>query len=261
MIQYSEINNLYYILPLIGFGVGLFGTMLGGGGGFLIIPVLTLLLGIPAHSAVLTSLVSTVPIGVAGTLGHHKKQNVDLKVAGMFALAGITGAFVGAYVTRFFSSEQLKTGFGLYSIFIAGHIARNTRRKENEQLNGQLNKKDKITRTSFFGVSAGLITGSFGTSGTAPIVAGLFSLRIPLKMVVGTSLLVVLANTAFAAGVHMFHATVDLTIVLLLTAGSLLGSILGPRYLSKIKTDRTEGKIKYVYAGITFLIGVLMIWG
>lgn len=81
MIDFSEIQDIYFILPLLGFIIGLFGTMVGGGGGFFFLPILTLLLKVPAQAAVITSLVATLPICIVGSLGHYRKNNIDFKVA------------------------------------------------------------------------------------------------------------------------------------------------------------------------------------
>ena len=66
MIELSEIEPVYYLLPLVGLLIGLLGTMLGGGGGFFFLPILTLLFGVPAQTAVITSLVATLPICIVG---------------------------------------------------------------------------------------------------------------------------------------------------------------------------------------------------
>ena len=86
MIFYSEYQSIYLILPLIGFLLGLFGTMLGGGGGFFFLPVLTLIIGAPAQVAVPTSLTATLPIGLVGTIGHFRRGNVDFKTGKIFVL-------------------------------------------------------------------------------------------------------------------------------------------------------------------------------
>src|SRR5680860_599012 len=92
MTFYSPIEPIYYILPFIGLLVGLFGTMVGGCGGFVFLPVLILIVDVPAHTAVITSLVATLPVGIAGSLGHYRNGNVNLRLALMFALAGLFGA-------------------------------------------------------------------------------------------------------------------------------------------------------------------------
>ena len=263
MVEFSEIQNIYFILPLLGFVIGLFGTMVGGGGGFFFLPVLTLLLNVPAQTAVITSLVATLPICIVGSLGHYRKNNIDLRVAALFMITGITGAFIGAEITSSISGLVLKTAFGVYSILIAFNMvfsARNNVGKEREKTEISL-KNLKTLKGSSFGLAAGLITGTFGTSGTAPVLAGLFAMKIPFKKVIGTSLLIVLVNTIFATGAHFIMGKIDLTLVAFLTVGSTIGAVLGPRLFAKIQIDKSENKAKYAYAIIMAIIGVLMILG
>ncbi|MFV0591986.1 MAG: sulfite exporter TauE/SafE family protein [Draconibacterium sp.] len=265
MIIYSHIEPVYYILPFIGFIVGLLGTMLGGGGGFIFLPLLTILIGVPMQTAVITSLVATLPIVVVGTVGHTRKSNIDFRTGLMFAIAGVIGAFVGAGITSLISPDELRVSFGIYLVLIAVHIAYGTIRKNEETKSNDTSSSNyeikKKVKGSFFGLFAGIITGTFGTSGTAPVIAGLFSMEIPLKLVIGTSLLVVLANTVFAIGAHFLVGQIDLTLVLFLTGGSVIGSVLGPNLLSKMKTDKSENKARYIYAFVMVIIGVLMIAG
>jgi len=263
MIFHSSIEPVYFLLPVCGFIIGLFGTMLGGGGGFFFLPILTLLLKVPAQTAVITSLVATLPICMVGAYGHYRKDNINFRIGSLFATTGILGAFIGTAVTTRISAGQLKAGFGVYSVLIALNMAVNTWQKKKNEDNGKEPQKTsgivKITKASFFGLFAGTITGTFGTSGTAPVLAGLFSMRIPFKMVIGTSLWVVLVNTIFATGTHFLIGKIDLTLVYFLTAGSAVGAITGPKLLAKTKIDRSENKARYWYAAVMAALGILMI--
>lgn len=260
MFFHSDITPLYFILPAIGFVVGLFATMLGGGGGFFFLPVLTLLLHVPASVAVTTSLVATLPICVVGMLGHVKRRNIAFSIVPAFSLMGVAGTFAGAAIVGRISGEKLKTAFGIYAVLIAGNIFYSTwKRKKKDHPARKHRGWTKTMKGSFFGLMAGLITGVFGASGTAPVLAGLFSMDIPLKMVVGTSLLIVLVNTAFAVGAHAMVGQTDLTLVYFLTAGSTLGAIAGPRLLSKANVGGSENKVRYGYAAVMIVIGILMI--
>ncbi|WP_430972766.1 sulfite exporter TauE/SafE family protein [Sunxiuqinia rutila] len=263
MIFHSTIEPVYFLLPFIGFVIGLFGTMLGGGGGFFFLPILTLLVGVPAQTAVITSLVATLPICLVGTLGHHRKTNINFRIGALFSLTGILGAFLGAGITGLISPEALKASFGIYAILIAGNMAWGTLKKtkspKTEEATQEQTGLSRKAKGSFFGFLAGMITGTFGTSGTAPVLAGLFSMHIPLKLVIGTSLVVVLTNTLFAISAHLLVGQIDLMLVYFLTAGSSIGAALGPRILFKTKTDQSENKVRYLYALVMVAIGVLMI--
>ena len=264
MIFYSSIEPVYYLLPLFGLVIGLFGTMLGGGGGFFFLPILTLILKVPTQTAVITSLVATLPICLVGSWGHFRKNNIDMRMTVLFALSGVAGAFAGAGVTSLVSAAMLKIGFGVYSLFIAANIAWKTwLHKPSFQIDGepQIHSVPEKLKGSFYGLFAGIITGTFGTSGTAPVLAGLFSMRIPLKMVIGTSMLVVLVNSIFALGAHLMVGKIDLTLVGFLTAGSTIGALAGPVLLVKAKTDHSESKVRYGYAVVMAALGILMIIG
>lgn len=265
MFEFSQIESIYYLLPLAGLIIDLYGTILGGGGGFFFLPVLMLLIGVPTQTAVITSLVATLPICIVGSLGHFHKGNINFKVGLKFAIAGIFGAFIGASITSIITADQLKIGFGIYSIVIASNLFVTTwkkKRAENNKTGKQaLSGSSRNIRSSIFGFFAGAITGTFGTSGTAPVLAGLFAIRMPLKLVIGTSLLVVLSNTIFAVGAHFFIGKIDLTLISFLTVGSVIGAVIGPKFLSKIKTDKSENKVRYLYAAVMVVLGILMIMG
>jgi uncharacterized membrane protein YfcA len=238
---------------------------LGGGGGFFFLPALTLLIGVPAQTAVITSLVASLPICIVGSLGHFHKGNIDFKFGLKFAFAGIIGAFVGAAITGIITANQLKISFGIYSVVIALNMVVDTWRKKQAEKSGiergNLTVLGKNVRSLFFGFLAGTITGTFGTSGTAPVLTGLFALRLPLKLVIGTSLLVVLSNTLISIGAHFVVGKIDLILICFLTAGSFFGAVIGPKFLSKIKTGKSENKLRYLYATVMVVLGILMITG
>lgn len=262
MIFHSSIEPIYYLLPILGLIIGLFGTMIGGGGGFFFLPILTILIGVPAQTAVITSLVATLPVCFVGSYGHYRKNNIDFRIASLFAGAGIIGAFIGAAITSLISANLLKVSFGIYSIAIACNMGLNSWRDKRTTATTEepsLKSHTKTLMGSFYGFFAGIITGTFGTSGTAPVLAGLFSLRIPVKMVIGTSMLVVLINSIFAIGAHFLVGQIDLTLVGFLTAGTTIGAFLGPKILANINTDQSEHKVKFGYAAVMLVLGILMI--
>lgn len=258
MWYWSDIEAVYYMLPLIGLVVGLLGSLLGGGGGFVFLPLLTLVVGVPAQTAVVTSLVATLPVCAAGSVAHFRRGNIDFKVASVFALSGIGGALAGAFLSQQLSPFQLKTGFGAYAVFMAIKLFWDTRKK-GDPMRDQAAYGQSFMRM-LYGFVAGAISGTFGTSGTAPVMAGLFSLRLGMKVVVGTSLLVVLVNTVFATSAHFLLGRVDLTLLSFLTAGSVLGAVLGPRLLAYGEgSEHSEPLLRYGYALAMLVLGLLMI--
>jgi len=263
MVFHSSFQYSYLWLPLVGFIIGFFASMAGGGGGFFFLPVLILLFKVPAQIAVATSLAATLPICIVGSWGHYRNGTIEMRIALIFALAGIIGAISGAGITRFITPEQLKTGFGIYTVFIALQILFNNRKVKKEQKKEDKItvgiKVKKITRSSLYGFLAGVIAGTFGTSGTAPVLAGLFTMDIPVKLVVGTSLTIIFVNTIAALGAHFIIGEIDLTLIFFLTIGTITGAFLGTKLLTGLKINHAERRIPLLYALAMVTFGILMI--
>lgn len=263
MTFHSSFEYFYLWLPLIGFIVGLYGSMLGGGGGFFFIPVLTLIFNVPAHISVATSLAATLPICIVGSLGHYRNDNMDLRLGLIFILFGIIGALAGAKLTSLMTTGQLKVSFGIYSVLMALLMIVSKWKQERAEASGKGNSARlpfvKISLGTILGFLSGVITGTFGTSGTAPVQAGLFAMRLPIKLVVGTSLLVSTANNLSALGGHFLVGEIDLTLVFFLTAGAIIGALLGPKLLADLKIGRAEGPIRNWYAIGMIAFGIIMI--
>ena len=263
MIFHSAFENSYLWYPLIGFAVGLVGTLIGGGGGFFFIPVLTLVFGQPANIALATSLAATFPICLIGSIGHYRNGNLDIRTGLIFGAAGIAGALSGASLTSLITARQLKVSWGIYIILLAFQIIISTWKKRRDEANGIVRKESskfrRITTGSFYGYLAGIIVATFGTTGATPAQAGMFAMRIPVKVVIGTSLLVVMFNTASALGAHFLVGDIDLTQVYFLTAGTIIGALIGPRFLKGIRIDHAEGPIRQLYALGMIIFGILMI--
>jgi hypothetical protein len=264
MIFHSSFEYIDLWLPLVGFLVGLIGTLIGGGGGgFFFIPILTILFGAPAQVAVATSLAATLPICIIGSIGHYRNDNVDVRLGLIMAGAGILGALGGAGFTSLITHKQLIICYGSYAILIALLMIRSIWNKKKDEANGVEKSEDskfkQVAKGTFFGLVAGVITATFGTTGATPAQAGLLAMRKPVKVVIGTSLMVVMANTTSALGAHFLVGEIDLTLVYFLTAGTILGALVGPKLLKGAKLERIDGPIRLWYALGMILFGIVMI--
>ncbi|MFA7180975.1 MAG: sulfite exporter TauE/SafE family protein [Bacteroidales bacterium] len=264
MISHSIFEYSYLLLPFIGFVVGFFGALIGGGGGFFFLPVLILFFNVPAQVAVPTSLAATIPICLAGSFGHYKKKNLDIKTGLIFMASGVFGAMSGATVTSLVTEEQLKISFGVYSIFLALQMLFNLYKEKRANNNGDeikpISERGKMVRGVSYGFLSGIVTGTFGTSGIAPVMAGMFAMKMSLRLVIGTSLMVIFGNTVAALSAHFLVGTIDLTLVYFLTAGTIIGALLGPKFLSGVSVESAEGPVRKWYALGMILFGVVMIY-
>jgi len=108
-------------LPLTlasGAGVGLLTGILGVGGGFLIVPALVMLVGLPMNQAVGTSLVIIALNSAAGLLGHLGDE-FDFALTAIFVAAGLVGAFLGARLAQRLPAERLRQAFAVFVIALA----------------------------------------------------------------------------------------------------------------------------------------------
>lgn len=264
MIFHSHFENIYLWLPFIGLLVGLISTLIGGGGGgFFFIPVLVFLFGVPAHVAVTTSLAATLPICIVGAIGCYKNGHVDLRVGLLMSAGGIAGAMGGAGMTRLITHDQLIVLYGLYSIILSlimlGGIWKEKRDKANGVETGHDSKLTTAAKGTLYGILAGVITASSGTTGATPVQAGLFAMHKTVKVVIGTSLMVVMVNTASALGAHFLVGKIDLTLVFFLTAGTIIGALIGPRVIKGARLDHVEGPIRFWFAVGMIIFGIAMI--
>lgn len=105
-------------LLLYGVGIGLATALLGAGGGFLLIPVLVMLLGLSMKEAVGTSLMIIALnslIGFAGDLGHHQ---IDWFFLLKITAIAISGLFIGLYLSRNIDGGKLKKAFGWFVLLM-----------------------------------------------------------------------------------------------------------------------------------------------
>jgi uncharacterized membrane protein YfcA len=105
-------------LILTGALVGLLTGLLGVGGGFLIVPALVMLLGLPMHQAIGTSLAVIAMNSAAGFLGHLGGLHLDLGLMSIFILAGLGGTWTGARLGRGLEAEVLRRAFALFIILL-----------------------------------------------------------------------------------------------------------------------------------------------
>ncbi len=104
------------VIAASGAGVGALTGFLGVGGGFLIMPALVMLVGLPIQQAVGTSLVVIAMNSLAGLLGHLSLAALDYGVIALFVVSGFAGAFAGARLACYIRPAQLRTGFAVFVV-------------------------------------------------------------------------------------------------------------------------------------------------
>ncbi len=109
-------------LPVVfasGAAVGLLTGILGVGGGFLIVPALVMLVGLPMQAAVGTSLLVIAMNSLAGFWGHAADGSLNLSLTLVFTATGLLGTFTGARLSVRLPAQQLQKGFAIFVIALA----------------------------------------------------------------------------------------------------------------------------------------------
>jgi uncharacterized membrane protein YfcA len=105
-----------------GLVVGVVTGLVGAGGGFLVVPALTLLGGVPMRKAIGTSLLVIALKSGAGFAGHASHVSIDWQLAGVVAIAAVLGSVVGARLTAMIQPETLRRGFAGFVVVMAGFV-------------------------------------------------------------------------------------------------------------------------------------------
>lgn len=109
-------------IAMHGVGVGILTGLVGVGGGFLIVPALVLLSGIPMKVAIGTSLVIVAAKSYSGFAGYIGAVPVDWAMMGAFTLVTVAGSFAGTRIAHRFSHEKLKKSFAVFLLVVATYI-------------------------------------------------------------------------------------------------------------------------------------------
>jgi uncharacterized membrane protein YfcA len=258
------------LLPLAGFLIGFFVTMVGAGGGAIALPVLVLFFHIPTKVAVATSLAIVVPTTFIGSLSHYKEKNLNLTYGLLFGFGGLIGAYIGAYLSTTVSDLLLERIFGVFILAFGLPMVIASRRRASKLKTTQRVQVENVRLLSLagiiiglvFGFFSGVMTGLLGISGSPPVIAGLYLIGLPAKMIVGTSVFALFFNAVSGLISHLEIGNLNLSLLSLLGLGAVIGAFFGPRYLSRLKDnllERVYGPFFILIilgAGIAMLIGL-----
>lgn len=109
-------------VAVLGVTVGALSGLVGAGGGFLLVPALALLAGLPMPAAVGTSLVVIAMQSLAGLAGHLTGVQIDWRLAAMVTAAAVVGALIGGRLASRVDPEALRKLFGWFVLLMASVI-------------------------------------------------------------------------------------------------------------------------------------------
>ena len=239
-----------WLIPL-GFIAGILGSIIGLGGGIIIVPVLTFM-GFSPTLAVSNSLFAVFSNSVGSTIEYAKQKRVEFSIGRKLGLMAVPGTILGAFISSDLSSEIFKILFALVLISSASYIF--LKRKIEE-------KPVDISRlllvfsagASFF---AGIISSLFGIGGGLIFVPLMVvALGISIKRAAPTSQFILMFASFSGLIVHSMLGHPDYYQALLLSIGAFAGGILGARLSLEIK----ENKLKIIVVIVLIAAAIKMI--
>ena len=236
----------------VGFSLGL----VGGGGSILAVPLMIYLVGVPtAHVAIGTSAFAVAVNAAANLLSHARAGTVKWSCAGVFALAGVAGAFAGSSLSKRVDGAKLLALFALLMLVVAGVMF--ARRADTGDADVRLDGRNwpKLVLT---GLGTGALSGFFGIGGGFLIVPCLmFSTGMPIINAIGSSLVGVTAFGATAAVNYAASGLVDWRLAVTFIAGGVIGGLAGGRLAGALGGRR--GALNAILAAVILLVASYML--
>ena len=236
---------------LIGFTLGL----VGGGGSILAVPLMVYLVGVPSpHVAIGTSAFAVAVNAATGLVQHARAGTVKWRCGGLYASAGILGAFLGSTLGKAVDGQKLLFAFALVMIVVGVLMLRG---RGNPGIEGAQCNRTNAPKVLGYGLGTGTFSGFFGIGGGFLIVPGLIaSTSMPMLNAVGTSLVAVTAFGLTTAANYAFSGLVDWVLALTLIAGGLLGGIAGTYAARRLSG---AGTLSTVFAVLIFVVAAYML--
>ncbi|GAV22757.1 sulfite exporter TauE/SafE family protein [Carboxydothermus pertinax] len=242
---------------IIGIFVGMIGTLIGAGGGFILIPYLILVAKFSPQAAAGTSLFMVFFNALSGSIAYIRQKRVDFRTAFYFALATVPGAVLGAYLNRFLHSRLFNILFALLLLFLAGRTYfhrstdKNTAKKDKEyhqekkfpgiEIREIIDAEGNKYEYSFnlwlgVGISlgVGVISSLLGIGGGIVHVPLMGFLGFPMHIATATSHFILVITSLIGVISHISYGHVVFAKAIAYAVGAIIGAQIGARISSKI---------------------------
>jgi uncharacterized protein len=261
--------------------VGVLSGLFGVGGGFLMTPFL-IFLGVPPAYAVANEANNILATSVSGSTTHWLKNTLDYKMGFMIVIGGSIGTALGIYTFSYFKGiGKIDTVISLAYMYILAIIGtlmlveslgeidnakRNLAERKKLHVHYWIHglplrmrfPKSKLYESAFTPIIIGLIVGFIaaimGIGGAFILVpAMIYIIKMPTKLVPGTSLFVTIFVSVIVTFLHSFnYGSIDLMLVVMLVVGSIIGVQIGQKLGEKIDSSG----LKALLAILLLVVGI-----
>jgi uncharacterized membrane protein YfcA len=211
----------------VGVAASIFGSIVGLGGGFVIIPVLRVAFGVPPAQVAGTSLLMVLANTGASTFGYLRARLVDLRFVMPFTLGAVPGSILGVFAVKRFSPSGFDFAYGTVLIVLAILVVR--RRSAISRPAGERTFAHDIRIAVIAGFGTGFFSSLFGIGGGVVLIPLLLIVaRMPPHVVTATSAFVITTTAPVGVLTHALSGDVDWAFSLPLVLGGLVGGSIGP---------------------------------
>lgn len=244
----------YLALFFIGLLAAVIGSLIGLGGGFLVVPALLMLseplLGaaMPAPIAVGTSLTMLIFTGLSSTITYMRQSKIDYRSGWLFTLISAPSSVLGATLTSAFEGRAFDLGFGLFMLLMAVlMLVRDKlrpiqtdwpiKRTYTDRDGTQWTYGYNYWSAALVGLAVGLTSGLFGIGGGSLFVPAMMLLyRFPPQIASATSMFVILWSSIIGSATHIYLGEIDWLSAAFLIPGALLGGWSGARISQRVSS-------------------------
>ncbi|HJR83609.1 MAG TPA: sulfite exporter TauE/SafE family protein [Sphingomicrobium sp.] len=279
----QSVNALFMIA--LGGVVGILSGMFGVGGGFLTTPLL-IFYGIPPSVAVASATTQITGASVTGVMAHSRRGGVDLQMGAVMVFGGMFGSLLGAVIFRALqASGQIDVVINSLYVLLLGYIgvlmlkdaltalgvvkvAAPVDRPRHNKWVASLPLRWRFYSSGLYisplaplalGFGAGVLTMLLGIGGGFILVpAMIYLLGMPARVVIGTSLAIILC---ISAGTTMTHALTTRAVDIVLAGLLLLGGVVGAQYGAVLATRMKPDYLRLALAIVILLVGARMALG
>ena len=233
----------------VGAVIGVLLGLLGGGGSILAVPALVYVLDLPVKQAIPMSLLVIGVASAVGALPKIKARHVQWRLAGILAAAGIPATFLGTAIGRHLPQSAVLIGFAIVMVVAGIRMLRDNAETGTacEVGSSGINWRRCFPRSLAAGFFVGLLTGLFGVGGGFLIIPALVvMLGVEMPIAIGTSLLIIVANSVAGVIAHIGDASIDWGITAAFVATAMVGSLIAGHLGTKVDTRRLQHWFAYL---------------
>lgn len=243
---------------VLGALIGVLLGFLGGGGSILAVPALLYGVGMPLSAAIPTSLLVVGASSATGVLPRLRTGQVQWRIATVFGLAGATTAFAGAAVNRLLPPSLVLSGFAVLMVLAAARMLRKQPQAGSDCAlpGGGVNWRSCLPKAVGAGAAVGFLTGLFGVGGGFLIVPALtLLLGLPMTAAVGTSLVIIVLNSAAGFVAYLGDIHIDYALAGAFAASAIAGSLVAGRFATRVPA----GRLRRWFAYLVLLVAALVL--